>query len=136
MKASERTTEQKMMLNYIEAAKDAGLCANQKEFCQLVGINKTQFSTSMNKGSVTRTLLRRAASELKAKGVDVERIKVVGNNNATANGNGATAKVVPDHTAELLSEMRAQRELYAKQVDAYIKQAEIQNQIILNLTQK
>ena len=100
-----------------DQARSIGRVHTQKEFAELVGINPTNLSAIFN-GSVplTEQMLRRIREAAQVAGIinaDGSAVNV--------NSPQATA-IVGGIESELLSEMKAQREMYAEHTRMYFEQ--------------
>lgn len=101
-----------------DLARSKGIVHTQKEFAELIGLNPANLSALLNGANpVTEQMMRRITDAAACAGV-------TGNGNATQDIAGGDMQKTynSDHTAELLDEMRAQRELFADITHAHIEQ--------------
>lgn len=104
-----------------EEAKASGRVHNQKEFADLVGINRGSFSSLLSGAlPLTDSTFRRIQDALVARGVlHAENATISGSNIQSPN-----AVVSQEADAALLAEMKAQREMYTEHMRMFFKQIE------------
>ena len=105
-----------------------GYAKNQKEFANYLDISEPTLTRAFKKDPryLTKNLIARIERKMRDSGM--MDIKIIGDSNAVASAPHATASVVADHTAELIAELKEQRIMFSKQIEA-------QMDIIKNLTQ-
>ena len=124
--------KQVKLLKFYNLTRLAGVVNSQKEFCTFTGINPNTMSKALKGNTLylTDNLLSRVEHVLKDKGISIATdtpVIITGSNNATATGDNSNAQVTTD-TAELIAELKEQRIMFSKQIEA-------QMDIIKNLTQ-
>lgn len=124
--------KQVKLLKFYNLTRLAGVVNSQKEFCTFIGINPNTMSKALKGNTLylTDNLLSRVEHVLKDKGISIATdtpVIITGSNNATATGDNSNAQVTTD-TAELIAELKEQRIMFSKQIEA-------QMDIIKNLTQ-
>lgn len=101
-----------------DLARQKGIAHTQKEFAEMIGINPANLSSFLNGGQpITEQMMRRINNAAACAGV-------TGSGNATQDIAGGDMQKTynSDHTAELLEEMKAQRELFADISRSHLEQ--------------
>lgn len=103
---------QSELRDLLNKARMQGLCRTQKEFASLIGLDPSNFSALLNGAqNITEQMMTRIIEAATSAGVVME-----GNGNGTHDTAGGDMQKTynVDHTAELIAEMAAQREMYAE----------------------